>query len=76
MVINSVMLFDERLDEERLREVIRKRLVEPDRAFTSAWWRAGCRCADPPSKTTPTSTSTAIVVLNASFGAVQEVAGR
>jgi hypothetical protein len=32
MVINSVMLFDERLDEERLREVIRKRLVEPYRA--------------------------------------------
>jgi diacylglycerol O-acyltransferase len=29
MVINSVMLFDERLEVERLREVIRKRLVEP-----------------------------------------------
>jgi diacylglycerol O-acyltransferase len=28
MVINSVMLFDERLDEERLREVLRRRLVE------------------------------------------------
>ena len=29
MVINSAMLFDERLNEERLREVIRERLVEP-----------------------------------------------
>ena len=29
MVINSVMLFDEHLDEQRLREVIRTRLVEP-----------------------------------------------
>ncbi len=29
MVINSAMLFDERLSEERLRGVIRKRLVEP-----------------------------------------------
>jgi WS/DGAT/MGAT family acyltransferase len=28
MVINAVMLFDERLAEERLREVLRKRLVE------------------------------------------------
>jgi diacylglycerol O-acyltransferase / wax synthase len=29
MVINSVMLFDERVDERRLREIIRMRLVEP-----------------------------------------------
>jgi len=29
MVINSVMLFDERMEEERLRETIRRRLVEP-----------------------------------------------
>ena len=29
MVINSVMLFDERIDEQRLRETVRKRLVEP-----------------------------------------------
>jgi diacylglycerol O-acyltransferase / wax synthase len=29
MVINSVMLFNERVDEERLRETLRRRLVEP-----------------------------------------------
>lgn len=29
MVINAVMLFDERLDERRLREVLAQRLVEP-----------------------------------------------
>ena len=58
MVVNALMWFDEPLDLERAREVVRERLVERFPRFRQrvAEPRLGSAC--PAGRTTPTSTST------------------